>query len=60
MNEFDDNILICDKAICENIALYDSIDRGLLSQNILAKLRTLVEAINLKAYSCVNKAQIHD
>ena len=55
MDEFDNNILTINESICKNIDALSESDRGLLSQNILDKLRNFVEAINLKIYS-VNHA----
>ena len=37
--------------ICDNIAQLSTIDRGLLSQNILGQIRNFVEYIAIKAYS---------
>ena len=44
-------ILDTDKVICKNIDRFDDSERGLLSQNILAQLRNLVEYISQKVYS---------
>ena len=55
MDAFDNNILTINESICKNIDALSESDRGLLSQNILDKLRNFVEAINLKIYS-VNHA----
>lgn len=51
-------MLIIDKAIldtngviCDNISQLSSVDRGLLSQNILGQIRNFVEYIAIKAYS---------
>lgn len=51
MNQLINKIYTIDKAICRNIEQLSSIDRGLLSQNILAQLRNFVEHINLFIYS---------
>lgn len=51
MNKIDRKILIINNAICTNIATYGNSERGLLSQNILAQLRHLVEHISLKIYA---------
>ena len=48
MLKVDKAILVTDKAICKNIDRFDSSERGLLSQNILAQLRNLVEYIAQK------------
>ena len=53
MDKFDNNIINIDNVICGNIDHLKNIDRALLSQNILAQLRNLIEAINLKLYSIV-------
>jgi hypothetical protein len=47
----DKAILVANGAICDNIKLLGEIDRGLLSQNILANLRNFVEYVAIKAYS---------
>ncbi len=44
----DKRILGINDAICKNIDLVDTLDRGFLSQNILAQLRNFVEHIMLK------------
>lgn len=46
MFRIDKAIYDADTAICKNIDHFDSSERGLLSQNILAQLRNLVEYIN--------------
>lgn len=51
MLNIDSGILTIDKAICKNISLFDKTGRGLLSQNILDKLRNFVEHIFLKIYA---------
>jgi len=51
MNTIDTKILDIDKVICKNIAVFDSTERGLLSQNILSQLRNFVEYISFKIYS---------
>lgn len=60
MNEFDENIKICDKVICDNIKKFDSTERGLLSQVILSNLRNLLEAIHLRIYAKTHDAEIHN
>lgn len=49
--KIDSAILVINENICKNIDKFDASDRGLLSQNILSKLRHFVEHISLKAYS---------
>lgn len=44
-------IINVNKNISKNISIFDSSERGLLSQNILAQLRNLVEYIALKIYA---------
>ncbi|MCQ2583363.1 MAG: ATP-dependent RecD-like DNA helicase [Treponema sp.] len=39
-----------DNVICENISKHAILDRGFISQNILAQLRNLVEYIDMKVY----------
>ena len=51
MLKVDKAILDTDKVICKNIDRFDSSERGLLSQNILAQLRNLVEYIAQKIHS---------
>ena len=51
MLKIDQAILDTNKVICKNIAKFDSSERGLLSQNILAQLRNFVEYIVQKVYS---------
>lgn len=51
MSAIDVAILDIDKVICGNISKFGELERGLLSQNILAQLRNFVEHISLKAYS---------
>lgn len=51
MDKFDYNIFNIDQVICDNIDKKDVLGEGLLSQNILSKLRNFVEAIALKLYS---------
>lgn len=51
MLKIDKAILDTDKVICKNIDRFDDSERGLLSQNILAQLRNLVEYISQKVYS---------
>jgi hypothetical protein len=49
MRKVDEQIDISDKAICKLINAFGADERGFLSQNILDKLRTFVEAISVKA-----------
>ena len=49
MRKVDEQIDISDKAICKLIDTFGADERGFLSQNILDKLRTFVEAISVKA-----------
>lgn len=51
MLKVDKAILVTSETICKNIDRFDSNERGLLSQNILAQLRNLVEYIAQKIYS---------
>lgn len=51
MMQIDRAILETDKVICKNISRFDDSERGLLSQNILAQLRNLVEYIADKIYA---------
>lgn len=44
-------ILNTNRVICKNISRFDSSERGLLSQNILAQLRNLIEYIAGKVYA---------
>lgn len=48
MLKIDQAILNTNKVICENIKIFNDLDRGLLSQNILSQLRNLVEYIAQK------------
>lgn len=50
MNTIDKLIGNVDRVICANINTFDSSERGLLSQNIMAQLRNFVEYTSLKAY----------
>ena len=56
----DNAILDTNKVICKNINIFDSSDRGLLSQNILAQLRNFVEYIAIKVYSKGNDVDPND
>ena len=47
----DQAIHTTNRVICENITTFNSLDRGLLSQNILSQLRNFVEYIAIKEYS---------
>lgn len=58
MDTFERTIRTIDDVICKNISVFDDSDRGLLSQNILAQLRNLVEAVSLKAYSTSTQADL--
>lgn len=51
MNNVDKKIYDTNKVIEKNISKFDDSERGLLSQNILAQLRNLVEYIFLKIYN---------
>lgn len=51
MLRIDSAILDTSKVICKNIDKFDTSDRGLLSQNILAQFRNFVEYISEKIYS---------
>ncbi|MBP6859162.1 MAG: AAA family ATPase [Candidatus Magasanikbacteria bacterium] len=67
MSKVDEQIRISDDAICKLINKLKADERGFLSQNILDKLRTFVEAVAVKAsgeddYSYViyqNKAKLY-
>lgn len=50
MDNLDENIFKIDEAICDNIAQIETLGVGLTSQNILAQLRNLVNAVALKIY----------
>ena len=50
MLKIDRSILNISKAIDKNIMLLSSTDRGLLSQNVLAQMRNLVEYVATKIY----------
>ncbi len=58
VNKIDEYILKIVNVISKNIDKSDENERGLLSQNILAQLRNLLEGVNLKIYS--NKANIEN
>ncbi len=60
MQRIDKAILVTDKNICDNIHFFGGIDRGLLSQNILANLRNFVEYVAIKAYSNGNDVDPND
>ena len=51
MLHIDKAIFDTSDVICKNISKFDDSERGLLSQNILAHLRNLVEYIAEKIYS---------
>jgi len=48
MTQVDEQIGICDQAICKLIETFGADERGFLSLNILNNLRTFVEAISVK------------
>lgn len=60
MFRIDKAIYDADTAICKNIDHFDSSERGLLSQNILAQLRNLVEYIAKKIYAKGNDIDPND
>ena len=45
MLKIDNAIYDTNKVICRNISVFDTSERGLLSQNILAQLRNFIEYI---------------
>ena len=47
----DEAIFDTNRVICRNISIFDTSERGLLSQNILSQLRNFVEYIVQKVYS---------
>ena len=47
----DKAILDTNRVICDNISCLSSVNRGLLSQNILGQIRTFVEYIAIRIYS---------
>lgn len=49
MRLVDEQISISNIAICKDIEIFEGDDRGFLSQSILIKLRTFVEAVAVKA-----------
>ena len=49
MRNVDDQIRITNESICKAIDTITTDERGFLSQNILGKLRTFVEAVSVKA-----------
>ena len=51
MPRIDKAILDTNSVICENISLFGSLDRGLLSQNILGQVRNFVEYVAIKVTS---------
>jgi len=51
MRKVDEQTNISDKAICKLIDTFGADERGFLSQSILDKLRTFVEAVSVKAIS---------
>lgn len=58
MNDLNSYIIDIDKVICKNIKKFDTSERGLLSQNILAQLRNFVEYIALKVLEDASKTEI--
>jgi len=60
MEKIDRRIMQSDSVICANIDSFDASKRGILSQNILAQLRTFVEMISLKAYNDVKSDLVVD
>ena len=50
MDVVNNKILEIDRVICQNISKFDNSERGLLSQNILAQLRNLVEHVSLRVF----------
>lgn len=59
MNEFDQNILIISGNICKNIASMTDDNRGFASQNILNNLRNLVEAVDQRIYSDIERITLN-
>ena len=53
------SIQIVNKAICDNIENGTIVDRGLLSQNILAQLRNLVEHTAIVTYGVGNDLEVN-
>ncbi len=51
MLRIDEAIRATNGVICDNISRLSSVDRGLLSQNILAQIRNFVEYVAIKAYA---------
>lgn len=51
MLKIDKAILDVNEVICDNISIFDSSERGLLSQNILSQVRNFVEYVAIKAFS---------
>ena len=60
MLRIDVSILATSKVICENISYFSFSDRGLLSQNILAQIRNLVEYVAMRAVSNANDIDPND
>ena len=60
MLRIDKAILDTNKVICDNISVFNTIDRGLLSQNILSQVRNFVEYIAIKAVSNGNDVDPND
>lgn len=59
MNIFDQNIVNISESIDKNISLLADDERGVLSQNILANARNLLEAISLRIYSEIDDTIMH-
>ena len=49
--KIDEQIQVCDRAICRHISQFDVSGRGEISQDILSNLRNFVEHIMLKIYA---------
>jgi helicase, putative len=49
--KIDEQIKVCDRAICRHISQFDVSGRGAISQDILSNLRNFVEHIMLKIYA---------
>ena len=60
MNKLSLHIEHIDNAICNNIEKFNSDERGLLSQNILAQLRNFVEHIALKVFEDAKNEEINN
>ena len=60
MSRIDKAISDASGVICDNIARFDSTERGLLSQNILGHIRNFVECVAIKASLNGNDDDPHD